>query len=130
MRAMAVGAFSVMSLVLACDPGEPAPPPPVLEDRQQGDLCAAGVHDGAVCLTPQMLNTVAASCAAGTCALTCAPHPEFSRAFQDCDGDRGNGCEVDTFEDAKNCGSCGTVCPAAAPDCVQAVCVCASRNCS
>ena len=46
-----------------------------------------------------------ATCSAGSCVLTCAP------AWRNCDGDPGNGCEVDTASDPGNCGACLQRCP-------------------
>ena len=31
--------------------------------------------------------------------------------FSDCDGNSGNGCEVDANKDSSNCGHCGNICP-------------------
>ena len=46
-----------------------------------------------------------ATCATGTCAIgACAA------GFADCDGNPGNGCEVNTQADNGNCGSCGNSC--------------------
>jgi hypothetical protein len=61
-----------------------------------------------------------AACIAGACGFGgCLP------GFADCDGDQANGCEVNLFTDAFNCGSCGTSCPAlsnATTVCSGAVC--------
>ena len=46
-------------------------------------------------------------CANSKCAPTCT-----GSAFKDCDGVYTNGCETDTTKDSKNCGACGTACPA------------------
>jgi len=45
--------------------------------------------------------------------------------FKDCNNDPTDGCEADVQSDAKNCGSCGNVCPAAAnatPTCFVGKC--------
>ena len=47
----------------------------------------------------------AATCVAGVCVLQC------SGDFEDCDGDVGNGCEVDVGTDTENCGGCARICP-------------------
>ncbi|APR87813.1 Tryptophan synthase alpha chain [Minicystis rosea] len=44
------------------------------------------------------------SCAGGVCSLACEV------GFGDCDGDPGNGCEVDFASDPSSCGSCFNVC--------------------
>jgi hypothetical protein len=48
----------------------------------------------------------APACVAGKCAIVC------DAGWKDCDGDRGDGCEVDVTT-ITNCGTCGTTCPAA-----------------
>jgi hypothetical protein len=45
-----------------------------------------------------------ASCGASMCIMTC------NAGFNDCNGDRMDGCEVDTRVDANNCGRCGNAC--------------------
>lgn len=55
------------------------------------------------------------TCAMGACALACQP------GFADCDGDVGNGCEVDTNNDPTHCGACGVRCPSG-QGCQRGVC--------
>ena len=59
------------------------------------------------------------TCALGRCGLACA------QGFADCDGNPGNGCEVDTRASAGHCGVCGRACPTAA----NATAVCAASTC-
>ena len=61
----------------------------------------------------------------GGCGMACGPFPNAipgcavasctimtcMKGFADCDGAVKNGCEVDTFNDVKNCNGCGNVCP-------------------
>jgi hypothetical protein len=56
-----------------------------------------------------------ATCAAGTCTLSCSP------GYGDCDGQSGNGCEHDLSSDNNNCGACGNVCQGATT-CINNVC--------
>ena len=59
-------------------------------------------------------------CNAGRCELGgCA------RAFEDCDGEPENGCELDTNSDPSNCGGCGVLCdrPNATTSCISGSCV-------
>jgi hypothetical protein len=51
-------------------------------------------------------RVTAAACVAGACRLTC----QFAPVYGDCDGDPDNGCEIDLFHDADNCGTCGMRC--------------------
>jgi len=56
---------------------------------------------GTVCTT----NNDVAACLAGACAVqSCNP------GFQDCNHNSADGCEVNTNNDARNCGACGNVC--------------------
>jgi hypothetical protein len=57
-----------------------------------GTVCAPGAN-------------AAATCAAGACGIACA------EGFGDCDGNAGNGCEVNVRESAAHCGRCGVQCP-------------------
>jgi hypothetical protein len=56
-----------------------------------------------------------ATCDEGQCELTC----ELSNLRGDCDRDPENGCEVDMFHDAANCGACGMRCNA----CLDGLCL-------
>jgi hypothetical protein len=81
-----------------------------------GAACAAGPNQRA-------------SCAAGRCALSCAP------GFADCDGMAANGCEA-SLSSPSHCGTCGRVCSGATPNCDAMTGMCASgcamglSNCS
>ncbi|MBK8994792.1 MAG: hypothetical protein IPM35_03440 [Myxococcales bacterium] len=73
---------------------------------------------------PQGANATP-ECKAGVCGLKC------TGAFDDCDSNAANGCEIDTSKDAKNCGVCGQACPAAptgakAQICATSKCACES----
>jgi hypothetical protein len=72
-----------------------------------GHVCQGGPGSAAVCL-------------GGNCALTCAV------GSADCNKAPGDGCEVNTKNDPKNCGNCGIDCGANA--CVQGACACASQS--
>lgn len=61
-------------------------------------------------------NNIAPSCAAGVCSGAC------NFGFSDCDGNKQtNGCETNTWADAKNCGKCGNAC-LNGRTCVNGVC--------
>ena len=56
-----------------------------------GKMCTAGANQSFTCQN-------------GACSTSC------SAGFADCDGNAGNGCEVRSETDAKNCGACGKAC--------------------
>jgi hypothetical protein len=56
------------------------------------------------------------TCNASVCGISC------TSPFLNCDGMNANGCEVNPTSDPVNCGSCGVVCPMAAPNCVSSAC--------
>lgn len=60
------------------------------------------------------------ACTAGKCLIG-----SCNGSFVDCDGQYGNGCEVDSASDVKNCGSCGKSCAPVAngtPGCAMGQC--------
>ena len=62
----------------------------------------------------------APACSAGVCGVGQCVAPQ-----KDCDGNAANGCEVNLSTDAKNCGTCGTVCPSypnSSPGCANSAC--------
>src|SRR5919106_394173 len=74
---------------------------------------------GESCPPPGVAN-VAANCSTGTCTWSCSPN------WEDCDGNRNNGCEINLSTDRNHCGTCavttcdsclngacGTSCPGA-----------------
>jgi hypothetical protein len=66
----------------------------------------------------------APACNAGVCGVGVCQPPQ-----KDCDGNAGNGCEVNLSTDPKNCGACNNVCAAVAngtPGCTNSACSVAS----
>jgi hypothetical protein len=60
-------------------------------------------------------NHITPTCVQGTCAGSCAP------GFADCNGNLpADGCETALASDARNCGTCGNVCPGT--NCIAGVC--------
>lgn len=59
-------------------------------------------------------------CLGGACSLQCSDNK------QDCNQNAADGCEVDTSNDPKNCGSCGNSCDGG--KCVQGTCECAGTS--
>ncbi|MGD0680396.1 MAG: hypothetical protein ABSC94_33915, partial [Polyangiaceae bacterium] len=64
-------------------------------------------------------NNATESCVASKCVITTC-----TAGFKDCDGNASNGCEVNTTDDANNCGACGTKCSQAngTGTCVASTC--------
>jgi hypothetical protein len=72
---------------------------------------------GMVCPVPP--NAQSAACKSGVCGLgVCQP------GFADCDGQLGNGCEINTNNDVLNCRMCGFRCmfDNASPGCLGGMC--------
>ncbi|KAI7837630.1 hypothetical protein COHA_008554 [Chlorella ohadii] len=70
-------------------------------------------------------NAADPSCTDGTCTFTtCEPD------YADCDGDPANGCEVNTQQDAANCGGCSRLDPTRACSLPNAVAKCVSGSCA
>jgi stigma-specific protein Stig1 len=61
-------------------------------------------------------------CSFGGCAISAC-----DAAWLDCDGDPANGCEVNVFSDAANCGRCGNACPKGLV-CRSSSCTCPQCN--
>lgn len=59
---------------------------------------------GACGVSCPLRANAAADCAAGACRFVCRA------GFTDCDREAPNGCEVNTYGDAMNCGRCGVRC--------------------
>ncbi|MFT4705193.1 MAG: hypothetical protein ACI81R_002901, partial [Bradymonadia bacterium] len=81
--------------------------------RSDGDNCGACDFDCAVLVGPETV------CVNRVCQVS-----DCLGDTLDCDGNLGNGCEVDTATDVNNCGGCGTVCDVqnAGEQCVAGVC--------
>ena len=64
-------------------------------------------------------DCVSGMCTNGVCkaSVVCMP------GTANCDGNATNGCEVNTNNDPKNCGKCGTLCPMNKPACIAGICV-------
>lgn len=108
-------------------------------DCVSGLVCCAGScvdlqkdtrHCGACDEACPSQNAVAA-CVGATCKLSCGD------GFADCNGVAADGCEVNTTNDARHCGSCGTACSlpnassstCSASQCVVSACTSGYSNC-
>ena len=95
--------------------------------RRDQNHCGACGH---ACVTMHPLH-MSSRCVDGACALECLSEPRYDAArgdyvqtnFDDCNGVLDDGCEVDLFSDAANCGACGNACPGGAP-CIDGQCGC------
>ena len=84
-----------------------------------GNVCPNGlVCQNGGCTCPQCnIPNAKSTCVNNMCVLdSCLP------GYADCDKNAGNGCEVYLAGDAKNCGSCGNVCPMNMPFCSMSMC--------
>ncbi|MFC1730256.1 DUF4215 domain-containing protein [candidate division KSB1 bacterium] len=82
------------------------------------DVNNCGACDN-VCENPDPTSVPSVGCSAGTCTLNCnTPY------YADCNGIYSDGCEVMTWNDMDNCGSCGNTCP------IDGQHRCASANCN
>lgn len=106
----------------AAPDAEPADTGPACSTYLCGDLCAAPDDPGFGCSAARHCQAcpgpahAESRCDAGACAVAC------SAPFLDCNGDPGDGCEVDPKTDPANCGGCGNPCPAIAKYCVNGTC--------
>jgi len=79
--------------------------------------------DCGACGVPCDLPGSGETCVTGTCEVSsCNP------GYADCNGNPGDGCEINTNTDVNNCGACGVVCnlPNATEVCVSGTCQIAS----
>ncbi|MBI5514103.1 MAG: hypothetical protein HY909_10070 [Deltaproteobacteria bacterium] len=88
------------------------------------DLRTSAGHCGACGRACSGGGAGTASCAMGTCGLTCAT------GLADCDGDPSNGCEADTRVNTGHCGRCGNACPTVAGGAACAAGVCGASACA
>ncbi len=101
----------------ACDPGYAdcnTDPSDGCEVDTQTDVNNCGTCGNAC---PVGFAATGATCNGGTCAAVCNPGGNYI----DCDGKASTGCEVDSWGDNANCGTCGTVC-AGTTSCLQGTC--------
>lgn len=82
------------------------------------------------------INTMTSATHCGACGNSCPAPPNVrpvcvdgvcglgscNAGFANCDGQNANGCEVNTQDDANNCGGCGSRCPAGQA-CVAGACI-------
>lgn len=101
-------------------------------DCASGLVCCAGAcvdlqkdtrHCGACDEACPTQNALAA-CVGGACRLSC------SDGFADCNGMPADGCEVNTTNDPRHCGACGTACslPNATATCSASQCAVSTCN--
>jgi hypothetical protein len=93
-------------------------------NNSPGDGCETNLNTdlrncslcGKVCPIPA---NAMPTCAAGRCGITC------NNGFADCNNMQGDGCEINTQNDVRNCNSCGVICTAA-----NGVAGCANGSCT
>lgn len=85
------------------------------DDLQQTDHCGTNCGNTVDC-NVQIQNAQAPTCDNGLC-----DYMRCTGSYEDCDGDRTNGCETNTDTSVNNCGSCGRGC-APDPYCCDGVC--------
>ena len=78
---------------------------------------ATDMQNCGACGKPCALANAVSSCMGGKCNLS-----SCNANFDDCDKNAANGCEAGLMFDAKNCGSCGSVCPMNTPACDGGMC--------
>lgn len=84
----------------------------------EADLASDRLHCGA-CNAACSFPNASGACVARTCALGAC-----DAGFRDCNAQVGDGCEIDTRSDGRNCGACGSVCALAhaQPSCGGGAC--------
>jgi hypothetical protein len=93
-----------------------------LADGCETDTRSTGAHCGGcnkACQTGPAANVSENECIGSQC------QPDCVGSFDTCDGNRYNGCETNTDDDASNCGGCGIVCSPAHVESNE----CVSGNC-
>jgi Cys-rich repeat protein len=94
-----------------------------------GDGCEvntdSNVGNCGACNSPCSLANASPKCVGGKCAISACTFP-----FADCNMMPADGCEVNTFTDAMNCGGCGMACnlPNATAKCTLGMCAIAVCN--
>lgn len=96
------------------------------------DLRRDAKHCGACgkeCLSFEPIH-MTSRCVEGACALECLSLPKYvfpsgerPTKYQNCNGLLDDGCEIDVFSDAANCGACGNACSPGVR-CVDGACGC------
>ncbi len=100
--------------VMACNPGRGDCDANV-GNGCETDTTASTAHCGA-CSQPCSTAGGTPTCVAGACQIACSP------GRGNCDGDAGNGCEVDTATSMPHCGGCNQPC-VAPQTCTGGVCM-------
>jgi hypothetical protein len=100
LRHVALGTLSALSLLGACISDEPITLRGNLPDASLGVLDAAPPDDA----------SPIADASRGVRDAARAPDGGCAAGYADCDGNRGNGCEVELASDPAHCGVCGRAC--------------------